>query len=170
METGSIIFYVVLIVVIASIVYLLYDLFSHPQQKRSTTAQVPAPTSPTGPSPNPSAANVSFYSLNVQYVYSGPPTKNGVQCSYNSYTYVDTSQVQSMNGLAAFYLNLQPSSNDCGLTITNITNYTAGFRVTSVEPTLPIDLPPNSQILLQINMRAPGRSFYGPLTITVHYK
>ncbi|MDE1851966.1 MAG: hypothetical protein KGH69_04760 [Candidatus Micrarchaeota archaeon] len=169
METGSMVLYIAVVAIIIGIVYFASSVLLH-TQKRSTPAQLPSPPSPNGQQQNRTAANVSFYTLNVQYVYDGRLFKNGRQCDYTSYTFVDDSQIGRVNGSGKFYIELQPSSSGCSMTITSISNYTTGFKVVSTEPVLPLYMPPDSQMAIQVELQAPSAYFYGPLTITVHYK
>lgn len=168
MEIGSAILYAAIVAVIIGIVYFASSALLH-AQKRNTPAQLPSPPA-SGNLTAGSASNVSFYALNVQYVYDGPLFKNGQQCTYDSYTYVDDSQSGKVKGNEEFYIGLEPSSSDCSMVITNITNYTSGFKVVSTEPAIPLYMPPNSQMAIQAEVQAPSSYFYGPLTITVHYK
>ncbi len=114
-------------------------------------------------------AVISFYAVNLEYIYSGPSQKSGQNCYYNSFTNINGQQ-ETVNGSQVFILKFQPSSNQCGMTITNISMQTAGFGLVNILPVLPINLPPNSQIQMQLNVRAPSTSFYGPLTVMIHYQ
>lgn len=166
METTYII-PIVIVVAIILLVAVLWPFGSHSASKGSSNTVV---TTGSVSSTTSIPAVVQFYAVNVQYVYTGPLSINGTNCTYSSYTYIDNSQGQTLNGSQTFVLTYQPSSTICPMTITNIESNTGGFGLLSTVPAMPLYLPPNSQAQLQINMRAPNINFYGPITITIDYK
>jgi hypothetical protein len=166
MEKGAIIAVVVAVIAAIGLVYYLGTL-GH-QSSKGTTTIYTGPHS-TVPVTTTIPAVVQFYDINVQYVFQGSQIQNGVNCTYASYTYVDGSQSKILNGSQIFYLNYPISSTMCPMTVKGVTVNTPGFAVMSTVPNLPLSLPPNSQAMLQINMRAPNVNFYGPLTITIYY-
>lgn len=166
--------YVILAVLVVGIILIIYaftTIFHSGAQAPSKSTSTPASTSgaATATAPPPPPAVVTFYDVNVQYAYYGPVSKNGINCSYTTYTYID-SQSLTLNGSQPFNLQFQPGSGQCPFTITSVVVNTPGFAVTSTTPGTPFTLPPNSQYQLQVNMRAPSTSFYGPLTITINYR
>ncbi len=92
---------------------------------------------------------------------------NNTSCYENTHTDI-VGDSATLNGSEVFDLQFQPNSNQCPLTVINVSSDTPGFTVLSTIPGLPFKLPPSSNFQLQVNMEAPGVSFYGPLTITIY--
>ena len=115
-------------------------------------------------------AKVQITAFNIQYVYSGPTSKNGVTCYYKSYTYIDGGDARIVNGSQKFYMTFQPSSSQCPVQISSITIQTPGFSIASTVPSLPVTFPPYSQVQIIVGVTPPSTSFYGPATMTVNYQ
>ncbi len=165
MERGAIIAVIIAVLAAIGLVYYLGTM-GHAPKGGTTTYSGGFSTVPVT-SLTPAA--VQFYAINVQYIYQGPQYKGGINCSYNSYTYVDTGQNQVLNGSQSFYLSYPISSTACPMTITSVAVNTSGFAFLGTVPTLPLTIPKNSQAQLQFNLRTPSVNFYGPLTITIFY-
>lgn len=164
-----------LIIAGAVLILILAIVFWPFGPKSNVHSQPPAYMPPSTVSGNKSAptttifpAHIDFYAINYQYVYSGPASKNGQYCNYQSKTSV-TQQSEALNGSQAFFLVINPSSGQCSFDITDINSSTPGFNVTSTEPQVPFYLPPYSNVDIQLNIVAPDANYYGPLTITIHY-
>lgn len=165
-------FQIILIVVIIAVIALLIILWPKSTAHTATPLTPPssAPNSTTIPSTTATqapAAKVQFYDVNVQYVYTGPSSVNNTQCYESTHTYI-VGDSATLNGSETFDLQFQPGSGQCPLRVINVSSDTPGFTVLSTTPGLPFSLPPSSNFQLQVNMEAPGVSFYGPLTITIY--
>ncbi len=164
---GSSIISVIIIIIIAIIVLVSFSIILHPGAKKPVAVSNSTLVNTTVITTSVPAV-VTFYDVNLQWVYSGPSEINNTQCGYTTYSYIDGSS-ETLNGSQLFYLMYQPSSGYCPMSITGITINTPGFALLSTTPALPMNLPPNSQEQLQLNLKAPPSNFYGPLTITIHY-
>lgn len=163
---------IILAVVVIVIIALAASLLSHKAKPiSSTTANVVSLSTNNGIT-NANAqvntsARVDFYDVNVQYVYSGPSTNGSISCAYSSYSYID-SQSLTINGSKLFALRFQPTTTNCPLEITGVNVDTPGFSLIATDPSMPIFIPPRSQIQMQFNIETPETSYYGPLTITIY--
>jgi hypothetical protein len=163
-----------IIIVAAAVVVILLVLvfwpFGGSNTSHNTSTYLPTSTASAknGTTTTIVPAKVEFYGINYQWVYSGPASQDGNSCGYSSYTNF-VSQTMTLNGSQGFDLVINPSTSSCGFTITSISATTSGFEVTSLEPTLPFDMPANSNAEMQINMVAPDVDYYGPLTLTIQY-
>ena len=164
--------YIVIIIGIVAAIFVVFFFLPGSKSSSKSTTTLPTMVSPgqtTGPTTTIVPATVDINAVNVEYAYSGPSQKNGQTCSYQSRTYIDSSDARIVNGSQYFYIKLQPSSGNCAEQFTNVTTSTAGFRVVSVLPQLPYVLPPSSQAEIQIEIETPDVNFYGPLSITLNY-
>ncbi len=165
MESSAIMIIIVVVIGVIIAVVALGSLGHSPNSATTTVTQLNGSAAST----TSVHAIVSFYNVDVKYVYTGPASKNGVNCSYNSYAYID-GQSQTINSSSVFYLQFQESSDQCAEQVYNVTVNTPGFALMSTVPQLPINLPPNSQVKLQLDMRASPQAFYGPLSVTIYFK
>lgn len=133
-----------------------------PYSSPSGTASTAASTTTLLP------AVVNYTAINIEYWYDGPSSiPTNITCTYSNYTTID-SQSQILNGSASFVVVLNPSTSGCPLTWDAASAITPGFSVTSVVPSLPYTLPPNSTAQIQLTMKTPDYNFDGPLTIAIY--
>lgn len=166
MERRMIIAIAILIIVVLLIVFW-------PRSSGQANRQVQVNVPPNSSSVSSNAisttpATVEFYAVNIQYVYTGPDEVNGIGCGLYTHTIYEEEK-EVLNGSQDFYMDFYPSTNYCPVTVRNVTSDTPGFVVLNTEPQVPINLPGESIIEMQVNFRAPDVNYYGPLTITIGY-
>ena len=165
---------VVLVVVLLLLVPHLTSHSGAPSTKSSSTTTVgqngknAAP--PTTTIPNGSTASkpydVVITNVDDIFNYTGPSTKNQTKCNYASYSkYLTYSNI--VNSSTEFPGSWIAASGACPMTIEGIYADSPGFGVVSVNPSLPITLPPNSNIYFSLTFRSPKGSYDGPLTVLI---
>ncbi len=167
-RTKVIVLFALVVVIIIGVAYLALHSKALKTSITLSTSTVPnsspsnSPTTTVLPNLNKSAV----YNLDILYDYSGPPSFNGADCGKSS-----TSTVQSyranLNASTDFYLYDTEKSGLCPLTIGKIAATTPGFRVLSVNPATPLNMPANSSSYLIIKLSAPPYNYTGPLSLTI---
>jgi hypothetical protein len=163
MEGPAITIIIVIIIGVILAVIVIASLLHAPAATKSTTT-----LSNISPTTTLVPVVVNFYTVNLEYVYTGPAKVNNVTCGYRTYEYT-SSQSDRLNGSETFYLQYSESSSGCPMSIYNVTVDTPGFAISSTVPYLPLSIPVSSTAQLQLNMRTPQQNFYGPLSITIYY-
>lgn len=166
--------YLILFAVAIVLLILVFDSGAiFPKSSNALRTTVPSNTASNSYAsiPTTTVAVINYTTINIEYWYSGPSyiTNNGnrTTCTYYNYTTID-SQAQLLNGSQSFIVVLNPSTSGCPITWRAISAVTPGFVVTSVVPSLPYKLPPNSTAQIQLNLKAPAYNFNGPLTIAIY--
>ena len=170
-KTKAIALFLIAVVVIIGIAYLVIN--SKMLQSSitiststSTISSANAPTTTMAFNANKSA----IFNIDVLYNYTGPSSIGGVSCLKSSSSKVET-YTKVVNASSIFYLYMYETSGRCALTITKISATTKGFRVMSVNPTLPIKLPANSSdVYIIMKVAAPSFNYTGPLSLTINEK
>lgn len=114
-----------------------------------------------------STAKSTILNLDILYNYTGPATINKTSCGKAQQSVVQ-SYSNRVNGSSTFLLYQTASSGNCPFTISKIYSTTPGFKVISVEPSIPQTIPAHSNIYFIMTISTPQINYTGPLSLTLN--
>ena len=165
-RTKAIILFVVVVIIIIGVAYLaLHSKVLKGSITTSTTIPKTSNTPTTTIRPNLNKSAV--FNLDILYNYTGPASFNGADCGKSKISTVQSYRA-NLNASTTFYLNDTEGSGGCPLIISKIFATTPGFKVISVNPATPLNMPTNSRIYLIIKLSAPLYNYTGPLSLTIN--
>jgi 8-oxo-dGTP pyrophosphatase MutT (NUDIX family) len=133
----------------------------------SSTSTTIQPTTAASTTIAPPPTQISIDNIDLTVDYSGPAAKNNVQC--NVPTKSEVINYHRIISNTTFLINMTFTDQGCYETITSIYTTTPGFKVVSVQPVLPVGLPPYSQMYFDIRLTSTNTTYSGPLTIIEEY-
>ncbi len=170
---------IIAIVVIAAVIFGVArsGVLSHLTLPKAPTILAPSnthntikgSTTITATTTIPFVPRITIDNVNLKYNYSGPDMENGYACNYQ--THMNIVPYKRYVNTTEFMMNITWSSGACNLTIYNMVSTTKGFRVVSTTPSLPVYLPPYSQVYVEYIMgvnSGAGGNYIGPLSLTVY--
>lgn len=167
---------IALIVIVAIIIVGVAYLLLHSSLAKGHTTTI-TKTTISGNTPTTTIAAVVNHNktvisgIDLLYNYSGPKKINNTNCQFNTRSIV-IGYSAHLNASTVFFASSSQltyhTSAYCPLVIKNIVATTPGFRIVSVEPSLPVHIPAYSQVTLTIRISTPPFNYTGPLSITIN--
>jgi len=134
----------------------------------SVSATVKTTTTVTTSIPPQQFVKLGIDNIDMIYYYSGPSQLNNTACYSKAYSFIVPYE-RAIN-TTTFRLNTTWYTSNCGVMITNIAVDTPGLSVQTVEPALPIYVPPNSRVYIEyiIKTDTSNLTYSGPLYMIVN--